>query len=50
LRRDREWVGRAREAAFELVDGPGGLAAHPDLAAEVAALLGAEDAEFLLKG
>jgi ATP-dependent DNA helicase RecG len=50
LRRDREWVGRAREAAFELVDGPGGLAAHADLAAEIAALLGDDDAEFLLKG
>jgi len=50
LRRDREWVGRAREAAFELVDGPGGLAAHENLAAEVRALLGDDDAEFLLKG
>ena len=56
LRRDREWVDKARAAAFELVDGPGGLAAHPLLADEVDLLLGgdegtpdAERADFLLK-
>jgi ATP-dependent DNA helicase RecG len=56
LRRDREWVERARAAAFELVDGPGGLDAHPLLADEVDLLLGgdegtadAERADFLLK-
>ena len=56
LRRDREWVERARAAAFELVDGPGGLDAHPVLADEVDLLLGgdegtadAERADFLLK-
>jgi ATP-dependent DNA helicase RecG len=50
LRRDRAWVERAREVAFELVDGPGGLAAHAVLADEVTHLLGEDDADFLLKG
>jgi ATP-dependent DNA helicase RecG len=50
LRRDREWVERARDVAFEVVDGPGGLAAHTQLADEVTRLLGEDDAEFLLKG
>ena len=41
LRRDREWVERAREVAFAIVDDPdgtagGGLERHPDLLAEVA--------------
>jgi ATP-dependent DNA helicase RecG len=50
LRRDREWVERAREVAGELVDGDGSLAEHPGLAEELAALLPDEDAaEFLLK-
>jgi ATP-dependent DNA helicase RecG len=50
LRRDREWVARAREVAFELVAPDGTLGAHPELAAEVELLLGDEDrAEFLLK-
>ncbi|MBW3579995.1 MAG: ATP-dependent DNA helicase RecG [Actinobacteria bacterium] len=43
LRRDQAWVGRAREAAFELVDSEEGLAAHPLLVDEVALLLGADD-------
>ncbi|HKY14135.1 MAG TPA: helicase-related protein, partial [Microthrixaceae bacterium] len=53
LRRDREWVERAREAAFAIVDGEdggGGLDAHPELLAEVALFLDDEDQEFLLKG
>jgi ATP-dependent DNA helicase RecG len=53
LRRDREWVERAREAAFAIVDGDdggGGLDAHPELLAEVALFLDDEDQEFLLKG
>lgn len=50
LRRDRRWVERAREVAFELVDGPGGLAGRPAMVAEIAAVLGDEDTEFLLKG
>lgn len=50
LRRDREWVGRARDAAFAIVDGTGGLEAHPDLLDEVALFLDDEDQDFLLKG
>ncbi len=42
LRRDGVWVGRAREEAFTLVDGPGGLDAHPLLVEEVALLLGSD--------
>jgi ATP-dependent DNA helicase RecG len=49
LRRDREWVGIAREVAFGLVDADPGLAHHPDLRAEVELLLGDDDTEFLLK-
>ena len=54
LRRDREWVERAREAAFAIVDGEGGegggLDRLPDLLAEVALFLDDEDQDFLLKG
>ncbi|HEX6568661.1 MAG TPA: ATP-dependent DNA helicase RecG [Acidimicrobiales bacterium] len=56
LRRDREWVERAREVAFAIVDGAeaggnsGGLERHPDLLAEVALFLDPADQEFLLKG
>jgi ATP-dependent DNA helicase RecG len=49
LRRDREWVGIAREVAFGLVDADPGLAHHPELRAEVELLLGDDDTEFLLK-
>ncbi|MEZ5180034.1 MAG: ATP-dependent DNA helicase RecG [Acidimicrobiales bacterium] len=49
LRRDREWVVRAREVAFELVDGDPELARHPVLAEEVGLFLGDDDADFLLK-
>ena len=56
LRRDRVWVERARELAFELVDGEGGLAAHALLVEEVELLVGAEGdgaggarTEFLFK-
>jgi len=50
LRRDREWVGKAREIAFDLVGDDPSMAAHPDLADEVATLLPDDDAaEFLLK-
>lgn len=49
LRRDREWVERARGVAFDLVDADPGLARHPVLADEVRLLLPDEDAEFLLK-
>jgi ATP-dependent DNA helicase RecG len=40
LRRDREWVERAREVAFTLVDRTGSLDAVPLLAQEVELLLG----------
>ncbi|MGI8759409.1 MAG: ATP-dependent DNA helicase RecG [Acidimicrobiales bacterium] len=40
LRRDEAWVGRAREVAFSIVDGEGGLDAHPLLVDEVELLLG----------
>jgi ATP-dependent DNA helicase RecG len=50
LRRDREWVERAREVAFTIVDGKGGLEAYSDLLDEVALFLDEDDQEFLLKG
>ena len=50
LRRDREWVERAREVAFAIVDGEGGLEGHADLFDEVALFLDEDDQEFLLKG
>jgi ATP-dependent DNA helicase RecG len=50
LRRDAEWVGKAREVAFELVGDGDGLDAHPALAEEVEVLLAPEDEQFLTKG
>jgi ATP-dependent DNA helicase RecG len=49
LRRDREWVERAREVAFELVDGDPDLAGHEALRDEVRLLLDEGEADFLLK-
>ena len=49
LRRDRAWVERAREVAFELVDGDPDLTRHPLLAGEVSLFLGDDEADFLLK-
>ncbi|MEI7592046.1 MAG: ATP-dependent DNA helicase RecG [Actinomycetes bacterium] len=50
LRRDREWVERARDVAFELIDADPGLSAYPLLAEEVDLFLGDQDAtDFLLK-
>ncbi|MDH5290166.1 MAG: ATP-dependent DNA helicase RecG, partial [Acidimicrobiia bacterium] len=49
LRRDREVVGQARQAAIELVDADPLLAAHPQLAAELELFVEPADAEFLLK-
>jgi ATP-dependent DNA helicase RecG len=46
LRRDREWVERAREVAIELADR--GLS--DELAEEVTLFLDPEETEFLLKG
>ena len=50
LRRDREWVLKAREVAFELVDADPTLAGQPDLLGEIEAFLDEDDREFLLKG
>lgn len=50
LRRDRALVETAREVAFELVDGPGGLGAYPELVLEVDTLLAEEDEQYLTKG
>jgi len=49
LRRDREWVEKAREAAFELVGDGDGLDQHPALRDEVRFFLGDDDTDFLLK-
>ena len=50
LRRDREWVVAAREAAFELVDRDSGLRAEYTLLRdEVELTLGDDAAEFLMK-
>jgi ATP-dependent DNA helicase RecG len=50
LRRDREWVTKAREVAFELVGDDPTLAGHRDLLDEIEAFLDEDDREFLLKG
>jgi ATP-dependent DNA helicase RecG len=50
LRRDRELVAHARQAAIELVDEDPGLSAHAQLLAEVEVFLDDEDREYLLKG
>ena len=49
LRRDRDWVERAREVAFEIVDADARLAGHPELARELELFLTEEEREFLLK-
>jgi ATP-dependent DNA helicase RecG len=49
LRRDRELVTQAREAAFALVGSDPGLASHDDLRDELALFFDAEDEEFLFK-
>jgi ATP-dependent DNA helicase RecG len=49
LRRDRDWVQRARDVAFEIVEGDPTLAAHAALVHETEVLLAEDDAEFLLK-
>ena len=50
LRRDREWVLRAREAAIEILDRDPDLVQHALLAEEVELLLREDDTDFLLKG
>jgi len=49
LRRDRELVVQAREAAFEIVDGDPLLAGNPILLDELRLLFTADDEEFLFK-
>ncbi len=49
LRRDRNLVELAREAAFEIVDADPHLAEHPTLADELALLFTDSDEEFLTK-
>ncbi len=49
LRRDREWVVKARDAAFTIVDHDPDMAAHADLLDEVELLLGDDEADNLLK-
>jgi ATP-dependent DNA helicase RecG len=49
LRRDRELVQLARDAAFEIVDADPGLANHPALADEIELLISEEDEGFLAK-
>ena len=49
LRRDKEWVAKARDVAFELIDADPGLSGHPLLAREVFVFQGDEEADFLLK-
>jgi len=50
LRRDREWVEKARDVALAIVDGDGGLAAHAGLVDELALFLDEDERDFLLKG
>ncbi len=49
LRRDRDWVGRAREVAFAIVDSDPHLSGHALLREEVGLLIEPEEAEFLFK-
>ncbi|MET0736652.1 MAG: ATP-dependent DNA helicase RecG [Acidimicrobiales bacterium] len=49
LRRDKEWVVKARRAAVDLVTADPELAAHPLLRDEIDLLHQEDDAEFLLK-
>jgi ATP-dependent DNA helicase RecG len=49
LRRDRELVQLARDAAFEIVDGDPELAAHPLIADELSLLFTETDESFLAK-
>ena len=49
LRRDKEWVAKAREVAIEIIDADPELESHPGLAEEIEMVLGEADAEFLMK-
>jgi ATP-dependent DNA helicase RecG len=50
LRRDREWVQKARDVATRLIDDDPELAHSPLLTDEVSLFLGEEEQDFLLKG
>ena len=50
LRSDKEWVVRAREVAFDLVDPEHDLDDYPELATELRLFLGETESDFLLKG
>ena len=50
LRRDREWVVKAREVAVEILDADPDLEQHALLAEEVGLFLGEDETDFLLKG
>jgi ATP-dependent DNA helicase RecG len=50
LRRDRDWVHRARAAAIEVLDADPGLDDHPLLQVELSLFVGDDDtSEYLLK-
>lgn len=49
LRRDREWVAKARDVAFALVDASPGLAEYPLLREELDLLLDDAEADYLLR-
>ncbi|HWC12238.1 MAG TPA: ATP-dependent DNA helicase RecG [Acidimicrobiales bacterium] len=49
LRRDKDWVARAREVAFAMVDDDPTLVRHDLLREEVGLLVDPEEAEFLFK-
>ena len=49
LRRDRDWVSKAREVAFDIVDSDPGLVHHELLREELSLLLDPAEAEFLFK-
>ena len=49
LRRDREWVVKAREIAFELIERDPDLHRFPGLSSEIALFLGEDEADYLLK-
>jgi ATP-dependent DNA helicase RecG len=49
LRRDRDWVARAREVAFAIVDDDPQLRDHELLAEEIRLLIDDDEAEFLFK-
>ncbi len=50
LRRDKEWVAKAREVAIEILDDDPELLQYPALADEIDLMLGDRESEFLLKG